>query len=125
MSQEPQRLRKCPLLKLPPNVVIGYRDYKVEEMSDEGKNSHVGFHHGQTASIELNTEYPPTEVVCTFLHEIVHALFDVSGFSFKSQDDEEDVTICLGNGLTQFFKSNPEVIKWILKTLAEASSPRA
>jgi hypothetical protein len=120
MSQELQRLRKYPLLQLPSKVTIGYRDYVIEEMPDEGKETHVGFHHGQSHSIELNSEYPPAEVVCTLLHELVHGIFDVSGFTFRSPEDEEDVTICLGNGLTGIFKSNPEVIAWILNTLNDA-----
>jgi hypothetical protein len=117
MSKEPQRLRKYPPLPLPPSIKVGYRDYTVEEMSDEGRDTHVGFHFGQLAALEINTEFPPDEVVCTLLHEIIHAVFDVAGFTFRSKDDEEDVTICLGNGLTQVFKDNPHITKWILNTL--------
>jgi hypothetical protein len=87
-------------------------------MPDEGKETHVGFHVGQAHSLEISTtDHPPSESVCTLIHEMIHAIFDHSGFQFKSKEDEEDVTICLGNGLTQIFKDNPDVIAWILNTL--------
>jgi hypothetical protein len=117
MSKEPQRLRKYPQLQLPERLHIGYRDYILEEMPDEGKATHVGFHQGQMQSIEINTEMPPVEVVNTLLHEIVHAIFDYANYSFAEGANEEDCTICLGNGLTQFIKDNPDVIDWMQKHL--------
>jgi hypothetical protein len=120
MSKEPQRLRKYPLLNLPSEVKLGYRVYTIEEMPEDGRGTHVGFHHGQLHAIELNSEFPPDEVINTFLHEIAHAIFDIAAFRFGKNVDEEDVVACLGNGLTQFFKHNPEVIAWILNTLNDA-----
>ena len=104
-------------LKLPSKVYIGYRDYDVNEMLEEEKGTHIGFHHGQYQYITINTDGKPNEVVNTLLHEILHGVLDMAGFCFEGEDDEECIVNSLGNGLTQVLRDNPDVINWMLTTL--------
>lgn len=103
------------MLQLPPNIRIGYKDYKLQVISEEDRQKNVGWHLPQQHRIEIAIDLPPREVVNTLIHEIYHAIFSHAGAIFKDED-EEALVECVANGWTQVFVDNPEVINWMITT---------
>jgi hypothetical protein len=110
------------MLKLPPSITLGYREYRVEDIPDEEADKNVGWHYPQKQIIQIDRHrLPPSEVVNTFVHEVLHAIFSVAHYEFASDEDEENTVTCMANGLTAFFKNNPEAIVWIMNTVGADS----
>jgi hypothetical protein len=118
------------MLELPPKIKIGYKYYTVEGMPPESREKNIGFCLPQQHLIQVATDLLPSEVANTFIHEFIHAIFDMSGFVFESDESQENITNCVANGLTQIFVDNPDVIKWIIENCQRdinerTSSPRS
>lgn len=104
-------------MKLPRKVTIGYRKYRVEELSKKQSDADeaLGWHFNYPARIKVRlTELDPAEVANTFLHEILHGCWKVGELPKKKIDEEQVVTV-LANQLTQVIRDNPEVIEFIVK----------
>lgn len=113
------------MLELPPNIRIGYRDYRFEPMTseDDPEDKHLGFHNGTWGVIKIdvdnNPPYPKNELINTVFHEILHGICNLYHARFGDKEDdftnEEYVVSFMGDGLTQVFNDNPQFIEWMLK----------
>lgn len=66
--------------------------------------------------IYIVADQPKSALANTFIHEVIHAINYSMGIS---SGDEENLTNRLANGLTAFFKENPEAHKWWTSLLKE------
>ena len=55
------------------------------------------------------------QVLTTLLHEINHAIFNL--YHIVNEDEEEDIVTVLGVAWAQVYRDNPELIKFITKSM--------
>lgn len=100
-------------ISLPKIIKIGYQDIKVSEMDfvDESQ----GVYRADQSEIRIREGLEAREKLNTVLHEILHAIVYSYGLKndFKDDDEEEKVVNALGNGLTEAFIRNPELMEFI------------
>lgn len=95
-------------------IKIGYRNYRVVTNSDLLAEVYAAARvHNPTQVIEYSTNYPPSEIVDSLIHEVLHAVWDLHINKEKARE-EEAVTL-LAHGLTQVFKDNPKFITELLE----------
>lgn len=90
-------------MKIPMEIKIGYRDYKVKFVSDLNDGSKVLY--GQVKwdeeIIELNQEVCENQKKCTLLHEVIHAIDEMEDIGLT-----EEQIVKLGKGMYKFIKDN-------------------
>ncbi len=100
---------------LPPSLRIGPYDIaiiikdKVSEADDAGL-----YHNGISINLKKD-QYNPIFAVDTVLHEINHCIYRCAGLG-KAAPEETAVT-AMATGLTQVFRDNPKLLKWLQKVL--------
>lgn len=120
MSSKNLNHKKSQMVELPNKVRVGFRDYQLLPLSGEQDpgDEFLGFHFGSQNIIMIDTEHTPPwsnlEIACTVLHEILHAIVSTAEAPIEEEKEEWLVSM-FGNGLTQVFRDNPEVINWILQ----------
>lgn len=100
-------------LELPKTISIGYQDIKI--LKSDFLDGY-GVYLGDRGEIRILDDLEGIEVLNTVLHECLHALFDLYGIRPAIKEDrgvEESIVSALGNGLTEIFKRNPNLVKWI------------
>ena len=65
---------------------------------------------------------PKSALANTFLHEVIHTINYSMGIN---SGDEENLTNRLANGLTAFFKDNPDAHKWWTSLLKDSTKRKA
>src|SRR5262245_23637476 len=102
----------------PTSIRIGYRDYRVEWMTNEHASLLARFaeidHNTAVMRVQENLDSP--KMVNSILHEILHGCWFISGLSQK-KPKEEQVVSCVANQLTQVWRDNPDLVKWISEQL--------
>ena len=86
------------MITIPERIKIGHLSIKVISI-DQNKPS---------APMRINCDQDESQVVETVIHECLHALWAVAGFS--SKDDEEDHVSRLAPLLLMLLADNPELI---------------
>lgn len=101
---------------LPKTVRIGPHDIKFSEMSKSDADKLYGLFVPTEKAIKLNNEYcTGSEAVETVLHEMIHAIFNVS--KLEAKHGEERIAGTVGVYLAQVFRDNPELIAWMQQTV--------
>jgi len=102
------------------SIDIGYANYKIiitEEMPD----SNVwGYTNTDTYSIYLYAHMEDGPARETLLHEIMHAIFEVIGFTSEEEEklyteSNEDLTTKVSRGMILLFRLNPKLIECLIK----------
>lgn len=97
----------------PASVSVGYQEIKILAVDFlDG----TGVYLGDSSEIRIKDGAEPIERVNTMLHELLHAVFNVYGLraAIKNDEDtEEHLVNALGNGLTEIFLRNKDLLKWI------------
>lgn len=88
------------LLSLPDDVVDRFGDY--DETASE---------------IRLNLKLPDDRLAATLLHESLHAIWSSSGLPEFAAEEEERIVRPLALGVAEFFRENPALVMWMLKSL--------
>ena len=79
------------------------------------KDECYGLHDQNNKTIELSTSCVHKNMVETFLHEILHAIY--TEYEISSQDDEEKTVSLMSKGLLNTLVDNPDLIDYLVKTL--------
>jgi hypothetical protein len=100
-------------MMLPETVKVGHLLIKVipidqREADSIGADGLFSYRH---AVMRINIEQHPSQLVETFLHECLHAIWAVAAFC--SKDDEEDIVTRLSPLLLTLFVDNPEIFDLI------------
>lgn len=100
-------------MKLPETICIGYQD--IEVIKTDFPDGEQGVYISDKSQIRIQRGLSPRERLNTILHECLHAIFSVYGLKPMVKDDaeEERLVDALGNGLTEVFSRNPELVKWV------------
>ena len=72
--------------------------------------------------IYIVEDQPKSALANTFLHEVIHTINYSMGIN---SGDEENLTNRLANGLTAFFKDNPDAHKWWTSLLKDSTKHKA
>jgi hypothetical protein len=72
--------------------------------------------------IYIVEDQPKSALANTFLHEVIHTINYSMGIN---SGDEENLTNRLANGLTAFFKDNPDAHKWWTSLLKDSTKRKA
>lgn len=98
---------------LPKEVHIGFLTYEVRAMSPDydraGQTAGHTYH--MPAEIVVRTSDHPAQVADSFLHEILHGIYHVTGLS--DEDNEERTVTALAHGLIEFIQRNPRAVAWL------------
>ena len=103
----------------PQSVSLGYKTFTVHYIpiglfsEEQGKMAHT------SGMIVVDPTFAPAEVVNTFLHECLHIVWTncLLGSDDDKPDEEKAVT-AMGNGVTELFSRNPDIMKWITRCLS-------
>lgn len=108
--------------QLPAAVKVGYKTYRIVEMSDVESDQHRAS--GQTMHIlgrmTINLGMGTREAAETLLHEIMHAVWSIWKMPHKDIEEEPAVS-SLAAGLATVWRDNPEVLAWIGRNLVRGT----
>lgn len=100
-------------MKRPTSIKVLNLDYEIH-WHDEGWHEQTGSYGQQNIRrqvIRIDESAPPQLIADTFLHEVVHAVFDAFGLEEKAER-EEPITRRLATGLCTIWKDNPKAFAW-------------
>ena len=97
-------------------IKIGYRTYVLRNNTKVLEElSLCGRHKSCDQIIEYSSDYPPSELVDTILHEILHACWSI--YVTEGTAKEEGIITSLAHGITQVMKDNPKLMKELQELL--------
>lgn len=105
---------------LPPTVRVGLQNYRIEMMdpSDERYEDTLGYCWPDERVIRLKAEQrEASDAVDTLIHEILHATFYAFHIDPENPAGDEATVHRLGTALATVFRDNPQLLKWIGRTL--------
>lgn len=97
-------------MELPSRILVGYR-YVSVCLKDLGVDGDDGFYSPEESRITLNTKQNEFEQPNTFVHELLHAIWDK--YDLGEDEAEEKIVEITANGLIQIFLTNPEVLSYL------------
>lgn len=100
----------------PRKVKVGATDYRMVSRSKSWGNKHkaYGMITYTKELIELTATQSHDEMIDTVIHELLHAIADEYKVKFVDGRQEERVVTKFANGLRDVFKSNPNLLDWIV-----------
>lgn len=99
---------------------IGYLTVPIKAFSDyERVVAKAEGHFNPDEGIHYTANREPPERVNTLIHEVLHAIWHTQAVGC-SDAEEERIVNSMANGLTQVFRDNPRLIKFMLSDLAKA-----
>ena len=105
------------MINLPEEIRIGYRTYQVVEWNAEVAKASGKY--GECDHLELvirlDVTHGDVEVMNTLIHEILHAIFAVTGISEVTEWKEEYLVSAQASCLTQVMIDNPDLMKFLSK----------
>lgn len=107
------------MAEIPDTLRIGYQDVKITT----GKFNHeedAGKYHDLDAEICVNTNLSKREILCTLLHETLHACFHTYGIRDSGlipERTEEYLATVLSQAMSQIFRDNPKLIEFVKKNV--------
>lgn len=110
---------------LPDSIKIAGHDIEVIERDKEWLHSKDKWGHYNSAKARMKVviECTDTRILETFLHEMLHGVFDCYGiYTVDDKDVEEEVITLLSKGLTQVLRDNPELMSTILVLTGQVDS---
>lgn len=113
------------LKTMPKSIKVSYAKYKIEptpkgriskEKRQRKRSSWLGECHTEKSLIKVWKYQSPEELANTLLHEVGHAILWSQGVHL-SESQEEKIVYAYTNGLCGLIRDNPELIRWLLKSL--------
>lgn len=101
-------------MEIPNTIKIGWRTYTIKFVDDGIRDKKGNLLDGQIdfanriIYIDSNIVYEDERIV-TFLHEVVHAIFN--NYCNSKWNDNEDLVECVAEGLFQLVRDNPKLFK--------------
>lgn len=101
---------------LPATVRVGYRDWRIAcDGSDYNRGGMTGLCDTDAGVIALDGDQRQgmDEIAAVLVHELLHACWYTGGLEkIRNLDEEATVTI-LANQLTQVWRDNPALVRWL------------
>lgn len=98
--------------KLPKEIKITHTTYRVEA----GEIADRGCIHYRRKLIIVSPDSEGTDEVDTLIHEILHGI--CNHYNIQT-DNEEHIVTALADGLTNVFKTNPDLLRYLKEKLSE------
>ena len=100
--------------KLPPSIRVGYRDFKLEHwpVNEARADQSYGQCDKGNAIIRIDASISASVTANTVLHELLHACW-----THIPEEHEELTVSVLADHLTQVWRDNPELVKWLTKNI--------
>lgn len=99
--------------KLPKIVYLGYRDLNLKRSPTMG-NEEYGHFDSVKGIISISTGRHPHEEANTVLHEILHAMLNLSADPVTEKEEvEERLVTVLANQITELWRRNPDLIAYL------------
>lgn len=98
-------------MKPPPRIFVGPHTYEVvyaSGMTDFGNTN------TRTQRILLADDQSPGALRDTVLHEVLHCVVDLAGFSQEWEDKEEGIVNRLTPVLLQVLRGNPKLVAYLV-----------
>jgi hypothetical protein len=101
----------------PTHIKIAGQDIKVVAMPRNvaQQNRQYGEYSAWDETISIYFKGNPLQVIDTFIHEVLHAVWDVYGLQRK--DTEERSVSITATAITQIIRDNPDWVSWALELL--------
>lgn len=107
----------------PRRVKIGEKNYKVVSRkykswngNSKGKGKTWAQINYNQQLVELNVNQSPIELLDSLIHETLHGIIREYGIKVDGRK-EEGWVIRIANGITDTYKNNPNLLRWIIATL--------
>ena len=109
-------------MRNPNKIKIGYRDVAIKWLSPDFITDTLtdcfGQYDNRKGTIEIQNNLPTQKLVNTLLHEIGHAIVDISGLNqsgapLEKDDDEEIVVHQFANYFLAICRDNPWFLDYI------------
>lgn len=101
-------------MECPKHVLVGAHRITIGDLPDTAE--HMGEANSVAQSILLNKSLTGTMRAATLLHEVVHMILHHVPMSTEV---EECLVLALDNGLSTFFRYNPECVKYMLESFTK------
>jgi hypothetical protein len=101
---------------LPSSLRIGPFDVTVNREGVPLPEDLLGLFLGKTSDIVVDMGQEPIQLVDTYLHEILHAIWRFSNLGDST--DEESAVACIATGLIGMMRDNPEFLDPIWEAIA-------
>lgn len=98
--------------KYPKKIKVGPYTYTVQLYPDSTISDHGACVYAHQ-TIFINPNQHPDRAGDTLLHEVLHAIWDLSGFDVMPDLHEETVVRSFASWLSQVLKDNPELTKFV------------
>ncbi len=103
-------------MKMPSHVIVGPYDVAIKELDSSDAEKNYGLFNSEKMEIRLRKEFSsPQQAADTLLHEILHAVWHISGMSHK--DGEERLVSSLATQICAVVRQNPGIIDWLQSSL--------
>ncbi len=101
-------------IKFPKTVRILSRTYEIGHVDKDGRNS-LAYVNLREQYIFISQDMTKEEQLSSLLHEVLHIVYNVSGFDHISgPKDEESLVRLFEPGLFSFMKDNPKILRMFL-----------
>ena len=99
--------------QLPKVIKLGYQDITVAEV--DAIDNTQGSYNNDSHEIKIKNGMGDREKLNTILHELLHVCIYAYGLKceFEDDDKEEKIVNALGNGLTEAFVRNKELVEFV------------
>lgn len=104
-------------MNLPANeILIDNMPYFVEMVGkDLLGNNLLGLKIGDEKRLVMARDQSPSDLVDTFWHEVLHAMFDRRVTAVLEDGVEESIISSLAPGIVQLLRDNPDWTEWAIK----------
>ena len=105
-------------VNLPKSIRGGYRDFTIVEWNSREavSASRYGECDKMQAIIRVDTQWGQVKAANTLLHEVMHAVYDIS--KLQDDDKEERIVAAISSQLTQVWRDNPEFVAFMSECLS-------
>lgn len=110
------------LYPLPDDVKVGPHTYRVVSGNDaevEAKDfcgSVYGYTDTRTCTVFISQRQAYTQSQETLLHEVLHAILDVTGHAHELEDEDEEILVRrLSPALLVVLQQNPALVEYLTK----------
>jgi len=110
----------------PNKIKVGYRDIEIKYSNPDFTADHLtdcyGIYDSRKGLIDIQKDLYGQKMVNTFVHELFHAIIDISGLNksgapLEEDDDEEIVVHQMANNFLSVCRDNEWLLEYIKKNI--------
>lgn len=109
-------------IQLPSSVRIGPYDYDINPVGVSIDEDKLGECRRNELVILVDQQYPALQTADTYLHEILHGIWDAMGIGETCE--EEPAVAAMATGLLSFLRDNPDGLKPLYDAFSIANKRR-